>query len=845
MEQYTPMMQQYLQVKKNYQDALVFYRLGDFYEMFFDDAKIASYELDLVLTGRSAGVPDRVPMCGVPHHAVTSYIQRLVSKGFKVAIVEQLEDPSQATGIVKRDVIKVVTPGTIMDEMFDEKASVYISSIIDYQFGYALAICEMTTGETTATLIKHNLAVLQQTLLKNNIREIVIHESFDEKFLKSVRELSSITISFCEESQIEEEYRPLCDQVEDTHILESYGLLLNYLCATQKRMLHHLQTVIVENENQVLYMDYSTQQNLELVTPLRYLSKTETLWSFLDQCQSSMGSRLLKKWIEHPLVDETKITLRQDRIGYLIDHFMIRSDLKDHLKQIYDLQRLIARVAYGSANAVDCVRLQKTLSQVPDIFSLLKDSLYFNEYRKIDFCVPLNELLKSAFVENPPVSVKEGGIFNEGYHATLDEYRLAQHDGKKWILDLENREKERTGIKNLKIGYNRVFGYYIEVSKGNVSLVQDDFGYVRKQTLTNCERYITQELKEKEDVILHAEERSIRLETQLFQELLEEIRTFLPKLQKLSLALANIDVYYALSNLCSDYGYVRPVFNQEKSILIEEGRHPILDKKLVNHHYVSNSLKMDEIQCVTIITGPNMGGKSTYMRQTALIVILAQMGCYVPAKKANLFIFDKIFTRIGASDDILGGQSTFMVEMNEANNALQLATERSLILFDEIGRGTSTYDGLALAQAMIEYIATCIHAKTLFSTHYHELTALDETLNNVNNVHVEVHEENDHVTFMYRVKKGKADRSYGINVARLAKLPDTILSRAKDLLGQLESKKRIVQQSIEIVEMIKTPNDHKEVIEMLESIDPNQLTPIQALSFIEALKKQLKTKSEG
>lgn len=838
MENYTPMMQQYLEVKKNYQDALVFYRLGDFYEMFFDDAKIASSELDLVLTGRNAGVKERVPMCGVPFHAVSSYIQRLVQKGYKVAIVEQMEDPALAKGLVKRDVIKVVTPGTVMDELFDDKSSIYLAAVIDYQYGLALSICEMATGETTMMNLPRNILHLQQTLLKNNIREIVVHEDFDERMIRAVRDMGAVAISYCIEDHIAEDYLPLCEEVRDMPSRQAYGLMLNYLTETQKRMLHHLQTVEIENENDVLYMDFSTQQNLELITPLRTQSKSETLWSFLDHCQSAMGSRLLKKWIERPLVDRKKIMFRQNRIEYLMNNFMVREDLKDRLTNIYDLERLIARVAYGSANAIDCQRLQKTLSQVPAILELFKDAPVFEEYANIDCCASLNELLDGAFVENPPALTKEGGMFAEGFSAQLDEYRSVQKDGKNWILQQENREKERTGIKTLKIGYNRVFGYYIEVSKGAVSQVKDEFGYVRKQTLTNAERYITEELKSREDEILHAQERAIRMEIELFANLLEQIRSYLPKLQKLSLMLANIDVYYALSSLCSDYGYVRPEFTDDQ-LNIVEGRHPILEK-VSTDRYVSNSLTMDKNNQILIITGPNMGGKSTYMRQVALIILLAQIGCFVPAKSCRMPLFDKIFTRIGASDDILSGQSTFMVEMTEANNALSQATENSLILFDEIGRGTSTYDGMALAQAMIEYIAACIHAKTLFSTHYHELTTLDESLPVVKNVHVEVHEENDNVTFMYRVKHGKADRSYGINVARLAQLPEAVLERAKELLAQYESKKRVVQQSLGIVEMVKAPVREQAVLDMLEMVDPNQLSPMQALQMIIDLKEEMK-----
>lgn len=839
MEKYTPMMQQYLEVKKGYLDALVFYRLGDFYEMFFDDAKIASSELDLVLTGRNAGVEEKIPMCGVPHHAVSSYIQRLVQRGYKVAIVEQLEDPSVAQGIVKRDVVKVITPGTIMDEITDEKNSIYLSSVIDYQYGFALSIVEMSTGETILKNIDRNYVMLTQTILKNNIKEVVVHSDFDEKGIKILREIGNLVISYCDENDIKEQYLELCENITEERNFEAYGVMLNYLEATQKKMLGHLQLVEVEKEDEVLYMDFSTQQNLELVTPLRMQSKNETLWSFMDRCQSAMGSRLLKKWVEKPLVEKNKIELRLDRVEYLIKNFMVREELKSNLSKIYDVQRLIARVAMGSANAMDCIRLQKTLNVVPNIFECLNNDI-FDELKKDDYLQELHTKLENAFVENPPLTTKEGKMFQDGYNAQLDEVRAIQRQGQDWILACEAEEKEKTGIKTLKIGYNRVFGYYIEVSKGASAQIKDEYGYVRKQTLTNCERYITQELKEKEDAILHAEEKSIRLENQLFQELLEEIKGYLPKLQKLAGTLSEIDCIYALSSLCSERGYVRPVFT-EKDVNIVQGRHPILDKMMKDKHYVANDLHMDYQHEILVVTGPNMGGKSTYMRQVALIVVMAQMGCFVPCKSCEIPLFDKIFTRIGASDDILSGQSTFMVEMIEANNALSLATEKSLILFDEIGRGTSTYDGMALAQSMIEYIATCIHAKTLFSTHYHELTALEANSDCIKNVHVEVHEEDDHVTFMYRVKKGRADRSYGINVARLAKLPDTVLDRAKALLKELESKKRVVQQSYQLVELKKEDTKESKLVEMLDLVNPNELTPIQALQMIIDLKEKIKS----
>ena len=839
MKKYTPMMQQYLEVKKNYQDTLVFYRLGDFYEMFFEDAKTASFELDLILTGRSAGVEERVPMCGVPHHAVNSYIQKLIQRGYKVAIVEQLEDPATAKGIVKRDVVRVITPGTIMDDLNDDKSSIYIASVVDYQYGLALAICEMATGETTVKAISNHTTTLSQQLLRLNVREIVVRSDFSESKLKAIRELNNITISYCDEEEIAEEYQELMGNIKEPYFQKAYGILVNYLISTQMRMMHHLRAVELDQDDLYVYMDFATQQNLELVQPLRQGSKNETLWSFMDHCKTAMGSRLLRRWIERPLLKKEEIYKRQEVVGFFIKNYITRDDVKESLQKIYDMERLIARVAYGSANAIDCIRLQQSLAEAPKILDYLKEVNAYPEWKLLDVCADLEAILENAFVENPPISIKEGGMFVDGYSSELDECRRIQKEGKTWILQLESKEREKTGIKNLKVGFNRVFGYYFEVSKSNRHLIKDEEGYVRKQTLTNAERFVTDELKEREDAILHAEERATRLETEIFLSLLERIQSYLPKLQKLANGIAMIDALYSFSIVSSHSGYVCPEF-EVGEILIEEGRHPILDVIMKERRYVSNTLKLDRNTNIWIITGPNMGGKSTFMRQCALIVLMAQMGCYVPAKKASLPIFDKLFTRIGASDDILSGQSTFMVEMTEANHALQNATEHSLILFDEIGRGTSTYDGMALAQAMIEYIATCVKAKTLFSTHYHELTSLEEHLDGVENVHVEVHEENDNVTFLYRVKKGKADRSYGINVAKLAKLPDTVIDRAKDLLGELESKKRVVQQTMQVVEMVKVPVEAQRVIDALKEVNENEMTPIEALQFVHDLKKDCK-----
>ena len=838
-ETYTPMMQQYLKVKEGYKDTLLFYRIGDFYEMFFDDAKIASRELDLVLTGKNAGVSDKVPMCGVPHHAVKSYIERLVNRGYKVAIVEQMQDPKEAKGIVERDVIRVITPGTVIDEIEDEKDSVYLCAIEDFGYGYALALVEVSTGENFIQEISHNFTTLLQTLLRNNVREVVLNDHFDEKTIRLLRE-ANIVISYCSVDEIKEEYKELAESLTKDQYRTVYGRMLNYLEETQKHILNHLAVATIEKEDEVLYMDYNTQLNLELITPLHEQSKGDTLWSFLDVCKSAMGSRLLKKWIEKPLVKQNEIEDRYRKVDFLIQNFMVRDKMREHLSGIYDLQRLIARCALNSASPIDALRLSKTLVEVPEIIQAV-ESDEFKEYTKVDTLNDLRDLLNGAIVDNPPSTLSDGGVFKDGYNKELDEARSIQKNGRAFIASLENKERERTGIKTLKIGYNRVFGYYIEISKAAAALVQDEWGYVRKQTLVNNERFISQELKEKEDAILHAEENAIRIEKQLFQNILDEIKKRLPKLQKLALVLSELDCYGALAEVSSKYGYVRPTFTDDE-FYIKAGKHPILDVMMKDPHYVANDIHMNKDESILLITGPNMGGKSTYMRQTSLIVIMAQMGCFVPAKECHMPLFDKIFTRIGASDDILSGQSTFMVEMNEANRALQSATSRSLILFDEIGRGTSTSDGMALAQAMIEYIATCVHAKTLFSTHYHELTTLVESIGVVRNEHVMVKEDNNKVTFLYKIKAGSADRSYGINVARLAGLPEAVLDRAANLQKELESKKRVVQQSYQLIEMEKEDPISKDIMEKLSEVDVDDLSPREAWQMLLDLSAKAKEK---
>lgn len=830
MEKYTPMMEQYLKVKEEYKDALLFYRLGDFYELFFEDAKLVSKELDLILTGKSAGTKEKVPMCGVPYHSASPYINKLLQKGYKIAIAEQLEDPKEVKGIVKRDVIRVITPGTIIDELNDDKNSYAIASIYDYSYGYSLILLDMSKSlPIYINLLNKNDLI--QTLKKNFVKEVVI-DYLDNQTIESLRN-SGIYVSYSNNYSISEIYNNLLIDIKDDRANKAFALLINYLENTSKTSLSHLSKIQVEDIDEYLFMDMNTINNLELIEPLRTGYKNDTLWSFMDYCDTSMGSRLLKKWIEKPLKNKDLINNRYDIIDYLRDNFFILSDIKDHLKNIYDLDRIISKIGIKTCNVSDVVRLIRTLKEVPFILDNIKSDL-FKDINNVDSCFDLYTYLNNAIRDDAPALLKDGSVFKKGFNKELDDLYEISKNGKKYILEIENREKERTKIKNLKIGYNKVFGYYIEISKGQIKEVKPEFGYIRKQTLTNGERYITNELKEIEDEILHSEEKINKLHEQLFNEIIELIKTYIPKLLVLSNTLETIDCYCSLTTLSNKYNYVRPIFDNKFEL--KEAKHPILNELMKKNTYVSNDLYLDDNKYIQIITGPNMGGKSTYMRQTALIVIMAQAGSFVPCKSISLPIFDKIYTRIGASDDILSGQSTFMVEMLEANNALKNATKNSLILFDEIGRGTSTYDGMALAQAIIEYIATNIKAKTLFSTHYHELVSLESNIDSIKNVYVDVKENKGNITFLYKIKDGISKKSYGINVAKLAKLPDSVIDRSKALLTDLESNSRVVQQTFQIVEMEKKDENKERLYSILNSIDPNNITPIQALQLISDLK---------
>ena len=836
-KKYTPMMQHYLKMKEENPDAILFYRLGDFYEMFFDDAKLVSQELDLVLTGRSAGVEEKVPMCGVPFHAANSYISRLVKKGYKVAICEQLEDPSNAKGLVDRGIVKIVTPGTYMDSTMDAKTTNYMASCDISSFEITVVYCELSTGELKYQTLQRSLVALQKALLEQNVSELVCPMAMDKKWMSALEEMETILISKHKKSSVDSQDLPLLNGIESESLKEAFALLMAYLKDTQKQHIDHFLPIESMDKEKVLVMDYETKNHLELVSSQSTNAKAESLWSFMDKCQSAMGSRLLKRWIEYPLIDAKKIAKRQAAIKDLKENFMLRENLKEHLVYVYDMERLASRMAYGSASPRDVLQLVATLEHAKPILDLAISLDSYPEFSQVPDCQELYNEIKNAIVENPPLTLKEGGVFNDGYNQELDEVRRIAKKGKDFILELEAKERERTGVKSLKIGYNRIFGYFIEVRNGNLSNIKDEFGYHAKQTLANATRFVTQELKEKEEQILHAQETKVKLEQSLFSDLLLRIKKDLFDLHACAQALSTIDVLVSLAILASEKGYVCPVFHPGYNVNVVEGKHPILDDRMKKKRYVSNDWKMSEDEHVQLITGPNMGGKSTYMRQNALLVVMAQMGSFIPAKTAELPIFDRIFTRIGASDDILTGKSTFMVEMMEANAALCYATKHSLILFDEIGRGTATYDGMALAQAMLEYIDEAIGAKTLFSTHYHELTDLEKEHPSMHNVHVDVREEKNEIEFRYRIIDGKADKSYGINVARLAHLPKVVLDRAAQLLTNFENQdnNQNYQPSLFVMEQVQP--EKSKLLQQLQELDIDSMTPRDALDCLYELKK--------
>ncbi len=781
----TPMMEQYLEYKKQYPDAFLLYRVGDFYEMFYDDAVKGSQILELTLTSRNKKADDGIPMCGVPHHAIEGYIDTLVDKGYKVAVCDQLENPADAEGkMVKRGVTRVVTPGTIMDKSNQNKDNNYITAITSTKDEFGLAYADLSTGEVKVTSVENQLDLTNE-LQNLDTKETVVYGSFPQKYLDQLRKLG-ILISKLDD--LEENYSFDFSQITSDTEVSTVKLLISYLIKTQMRSLDHLKAAQSYETSSYLLMDHAAQSNLELFKNIRTNKKSGTLLWLLDETKTAMGSRLLKQWLARPLINVKELKRRQHFVQVFLDNYFQRSSFQDYLTKVYDLERLAGRVAYGTVNGRDLIQLKTSLEQVPEIKSILLDigddelTAYVE---KIDEVADIRELIDKAIVEEAPISVTGGGLIKEGYDEQLDKYLDASKNGKQWLATLKAKEQELTGINNLKIGYNKVFGYYIEVSHANTDKVPED-RYQRKQTLVNAERYITPELKDKESLILEAEEKSKSLEYHLFDKIRKQIKDQIRRIQGLANVLSQLDVLQSFAVVSEDYHYVAPNFVEGHKLDIVNGRHPVVEKVLSNNSYIPNNVNFDDKTDILLITGPNMSGKSTYMRQLALTVIMAQIGCFVPAEKATLPIFDHIFTRIGAADDLISGDSTFMVEMREANDALKNATANSLIIFDEIGRGTATYDGMALAQAIIEYIDQHVKAMTMFSTHYHELTELEDQLPGLKNVHVDASEENGDLVFLHKVLPGPADKSYGIHVAKLAGLPDDVLVRASKILSSLE-----------------------------------------------------------
>ena len=833
-QKYSPMMMQYLGIKEQNKDAIVMFRLGDFYEMFFDDAMIVSKELELALTGKNAGAKERVPMCGVPFHSASGYIQKLVDNGHKVAIVEQLTDPGKK-GIVERGVVQIVTPGTIFDESMTKNKNNYIACMMIFDFVYTLAFCDITTGEFQVINIDKKDHLLNNQLASMEVKEIVVKSDCTYNFN------DSIMVSHYDNETFNEKYRDIFHNIKDLKEIKVSTLLLNYLIETQKRDLEHLQMIEEINNQDFMTMDLYTKKSLELTENSKDHEKYGSLFWLLDMTKSAMGARLLKNYIDRPLLKKEAIEERLDIVEIFTQQFIQRESIKEILKEIYDLERLSSRIAFGNINARDLKWIASSLKVLPE----LKQQLYsFNEpltdqlANQIIDLSHITKLIDVAIIDNPPLTIKEGNIIKDHFNEELDELRYLRDHGKQWLVDFEQKEREKTGIKNLKVGYNRVFGYYIEVTKGSLDLVKDEFEYTRKQSLSNAERFITPELKDMESKILSAQDKIQKLEYVLFTQVRNEIKKEVHLIQDVSKIIARVDVYQSLAMLASENSYVRPVFNDQKIMDIKEGRHGVIEKVMGHGKYVPNDVSIDENSPVVLITGPNMGGKSTYMRQVALIVIMAQIGSFVPAKYANLTIFDQIFTRIGASDDLISGQSTFMVEMLEANNALRFASEKSLILFDEIGRGTATFDGMAIAQAMIEYIASEIHCMTLFSTHYHELTFLEDKGLGIQNVHASARVDNDHLVFEYLIKKGRSNKSYGVNVAKLAKLPDEVINRANLVLETLEENN--VEDCLIEEKQVQVIEKESEVEKYLKTIDPMALSPLDALSTLIELKKLVK-----
>ncbi|MCI6508319.1 MAG: DNA mismatch repair protein MutS [Bacilli bacterium] len=845
---YTPMMRQYLEIKEQYPDTLVFFRLGDFYEMFFNDALVASRELEIVLTGRDAGTQnDRVPMCGVPHHAVNSYIERLSEKGYKVAIVEQLEEPN-GQKLVKRDIVKIVTPGTNIDqEYLNEKNNSYLGCVDKNPSGYFLAYIELSTGETKITQFDA-IELVYSELSKLAIKEIVVSKNFNHSICQFLSNNYGILVSYSDETNIDSYMDHLVDTLNEKE-KECAKRLLFYVVQTQKRVLVHLQPFTKYQTKDYLRLSENSIRNLEIVETNKGVKFKNNLFVVLDHCSTAMGSRFLKKSLLYPLVNLNKINQRLDIIEELQRNYLHTNDLKSQLQEIYDLERIVGRISYGNLTPKDLIQLRISLGVLPNvklILSKMKGKVLPQIGESINDFKELHSLLFRAIDENAGYTLKDGNVIKNGFNEELDKIRNIGSTNREYLTNLELRERERTGIKNLKVGYNRVFGYYIEVTKSNLEMVKDEYGYIRKQTTSNSERYITQELKEREALILRSSEMSIELEVKIFNEIREQCKDNTVMLQKLSSIISELDMLISLSEVAKKNNYVRPTFSLYNDLEIIGGRHPIIED-VIEGEFIPNDLTLYNADKVLLITGPNMSGKSTFMRQNALIAIMAQIGSFVPATKATLPIFDQIFTRIGSSDNIMGGESTFMVEMLEVNEALTNATEQSLIIFDEVGRGTATYDGMSLAQAIIEYLHNNVKAKCLFSTHYHELTNLDKSLGFLKNVHVEakVGGNLEDLIFLHKVVPGPSDESYGINVASLAKIPLPVVLRAKDILEKLESSNHYNSEELSInnykepVIIDKTDPRLKELYNEIKNVDLDSMKPIDALLYLSKLKDEV------
>ena len=847
LQKFTPMMQQYLQIKKDYTDVIVFFRLGDFYEMFFEDAVVASRELEIQLTGKDCGQKTRVPMCGIPFHAYEVYATKLVEKGYKIAIVEQVEDAKATKGIVKRDVVKILTPGTCVLGNVENKENNYIASIKEEGKNFIFTYVDVTTGDSYLTVLQSQSELVDE-ILNLRIKEVVLNNKFNKKIVDTLTKNYGLLISNEEDFELPSYLSGLTIDLNDKSEIQCFALVVNYIIKTQREKLTHLKTVTRYERKEFLKIDIHSKRNLEITETLRLGQKNGSLLALLDKCHTAMGSRMMRKWLEYPLIDKNEINNRLDYTTLFLNDFLLRKDIEECLKTVYDLERIVGRISCGNCNAKDLAQLRRSLSNVPKLKELLantNDSKLVELSNKIDTIEELHSLLEKALVENPPLTIKEGGMFNPEYNESLLELTNIKNNSRDWILQYEINEREKTGIRTLKVGFNNVFGYYIEVSKSFVNSPMLE-NYERKQTLANAERFITPELKEYESKVLSASEKIIQLEYELFISLKEICSTYIKRIQALADKISEIDCLVSFANLALKYNYVRPTFSTNQDVIIIDGRHPVVENVL-GTDYVVNDVIVNKYNTL-LITGPNMSGKSTYMRMLALIAIMAQIGCYVPASKAQMPIYDQIFTRIGASDDLIGGASTFMVEMQEVNYALSNATKNSLILFDEIGRGTATFDGLALAQAIVEYVHEKIGCTTLFSTHYHELVRLEESLSRLKNIHVSAKDDSGKIIFLHKVKDGPVDKSYGINVAALAKLPKSLIARSKDILEKLESENHAHNVDLTlfnfseeeyIEEEVTTPTLNNEIIEELQMIDVNNLTPIEALNIIVKLKQKI------